>query len=211
MNLKLAAGLLAGGLLTAAPAFSSTVLIDFEGAGGGFGSIADYYNGGLDIPVSGPASSGPNYGVHFGLDLAAIAGSESVANAPGPGNTVMAVAGNGGDYSMSMGMGFNGLSFMYSALADTSVTVSFHSGPSQIFNLLANAGSCDIAGPAFCAWTLASLDLGGRVATAIDFGATSGVAGFDNLSVAAVPVPAAVWLMMSALGGLGVIRRKRAA
>ena len=209
MNLKLAAGLLAGGLLTAAPAFSTT--ITFEGAANGFGSIADYYNGGLDIPVSGPASSGTNYGVHFGLDLAAIAGSESVANAPGPGNTVMAVGGDGGDYSMSMALGFNGLSFMYSAIADTSVTVLFDSGLSQSFDLFANAGGCDPAGAAFCAWSLATLDLGGRVAKAVDFGATSGLAGFDNVDVKAVPLPAALWLMVSAFAGLGIARRKRAA
>lgn len=212
VNLKLAAGLLAGGLLTAAPAFSSTVVIDFEGAGGGFGSIADYYNGGLDIPVSGPASSGQNYGVHFGLDLIAVAGSDSVANAPGPGNSQMAVGGSGGDYSMSVAKGFDALSFFYSAVEDTSVTVSFLGGSSQTYTLAANTGSCDLVnGPALCMWNVASLDLGGRVATGVDFGATSALAAFDNVTVNAVPVPAAVWLMMSALGGLGVIRRKRAA
>jgi len=197
--------------MTAAPAFSNTVTVDFEGAGGGFGSIADYYNFGTDIPVNGTPSTGPYLGLHFGLDLAGIAGSEDVANAPGPGNTVMAVAGAGGDYAMTSVLCFNALSFAYSATNNTSVTVSFTGGSTQTYNLAATDSTCELTGPAFCVWSLATLDLGGRVATAVDFADTSGVAGFDNLSVNNVPLPAGVWLLVSALGGLGVLRRKRAA
>ena len=212
VNFKLAAGLLAGGLLMAAPAFSAT--IDFEGVANGFGSIADYYNGGQDIPVSGPASSGPNLGVHFGLDLGAFSDPDhfNFANDPAPGTSAMAVAGSGGDYAMTTSFGMRQLSFLYSATADTSVTVSFNTGPSQTYALAANSSGCDIVnGPAFCVWGVTSLDLGDRFATGVDFGATSGLAAFDNVSVSAVPLPAAAWLLMSALGGLGVIRRKRAA
>ncbi len=212
MNFKLAAGLLAGGLLTAAPAFSATV--DFEGVANGFGSIADYYNGGQDIPVTGTASSGPNYGVHFGLDLIAVSDPAHLtfANDPAPGTSAMGVGGSGGDYAMTVATGFNQLSFLYSATADTSVTVSFNTGPAQTYSLAANSGSCDLVnGPAFCMWSLTNLDLAGRIATAVDFGATAAVAAFDNVTVNPVPLPAAAWLMVSALGGLGVFRRKRAA
>ena len=88
---------------------------------------------------------------------------------------------------------------------------SDNTGPSQTYALAANSSGCDIVnGPAFCVWGVTSLDLAGRFATGVDFGATSGVAAFDNVSVSAVPLPAAAWLLMSALGGLGVIRRKRA-
>ncbi len=205
MNFKLAAGLIACGLLTAAPAFSATV--DFEGVANGVGSIADYYNGGTDIPVSGPASTGPNYGLHFGLDLIAVSDPDAAnfVNAPS-GTSAMAVGGNGGDYTMNA-PGLTSVSLFYSATADTSVNVSFATGASQIFTLAANDAACT-SGPAFCMWSLLTLDLGGRIATAVDFGATSGLAAFDNINVSAVPVPAAVWLLLSGLGALGVLRRK---
>jgi hypothetical protein len=189
-------------------------MINFEGVANGYGSIADYYNGGQDIPTIGAASSGPNYGVHFGLDLIAVddPGHLNFANEPTAGTSAMGVGGNGGDYAMTVASGFFGLSFLYSATSDTSVTVSFTTGPAQIFSLTANAGSCDLAnGPAFCMWNVANLDLGNRIATGIDFGATSGLAAFDDVTVAPVPLPAAVWLLISGLGGLGVFRRKLAA
>lgn len=48
--------------------------------------------------------------------------------------------------------------------------------------------------------------------TAIAFVGSAGVnyIGLDNVAVNAVPVPAAVWLLGSALGGLGFARRRRA-
>jgi hypothetical protein len=46
----------------------------------------------------------------------------------------------------------------------------------------------------------------------IQFGIPAGglAAGFDNVTVAPAPLPAAAWLMLSALGGVGAwARRKR--
>jgi hypothetical protein len=206
VNFKIAAGLAAG--LLSVPAFSAPVTINFEGVGNGYGSIADYYNGGTDIPVSGPASSGANYGVHFGLDLVAVDDPNNIANAPGPGATVMGVGGGGGDNSMTVASGFNQLSLYYSATSDTSITVSFTNGASQIYQLVANDGACG-AGPGFCNWTQTTLDLGGLFAKAIDFGATSGVGAFDNVTINPVPLPAGVWLLGSSLLGLGGMLRRR--
>jgi hypothetical protein len=149
--------------------------------------------------------------VHFGLDLIAVSdpSQANFANAPS-GNSAMGVGGAGGDYAMTVAAGFNLLSFFYSATDNTSVTVSFLNGTAQVFSLLANDGACT-NGPAFCMWSLANLDLGGQIATGIDFGATSGVAAFDNVDVNPVPLPAAGWLLMTGLGFLGALRRKRAA
>jgi hypothetical protein len=77
------------------------------------------------------------------------------------------------------------------------------------FTLTANNGACtDIA---LCQWSLASLDLNGVVGKSIQFSSTAGLAAFDNVSVNPVPLPAAAWLMISALGGLGAMRSKRSA
>lgn len=210
MKLRLTAGLLACGLLSVGPAFSGT--IGFEGVANGFGSIADYYNGGTDIPVSGTPSSGPNLGVHFGLDLAAVADPDHLTFAaiPGLGDSVMGVGGSGGDYAMTFATGSDHIAFQYSATADTMLSVAFTTGPAQLFTLLATNGGCDPSGPAFCSWTQATLDLAGRIATAMDFGATSGVAAFDNIDVTTVPLPAGVWLLGWGLGALGIARRRRA-
>jgi len=117
--------------------------------------------------VSGPASSGPNFGVHFGLDLIAASDPDNFNFANNPsGTSAMAVGGNGGDYSMVSAI-IRQLSFSYSATSDTTVTVSFTTGPSQTYTLAANDGSCT-SGPAFCMWNLATLDLGSRLATSVD-------------------------------------------
>ncbi len=208
MNLKVVAGILAAGLCAAAPAFSAT--IDFEGVAGGYGSIADYYNGGFDIPAIGTPGSGPNLGVHFGLDLIAVddPGQFNTSNLPS-GTSAMGVGGSGGDYSMTVAAGIQQLSFFYSATSDTSVTLSFVGGASQLYTLLANTGACDVSGPAFCNWTSMSLDLGGRIATGVDFAATSGLAAFDNVSVSAVPLPAAALLLPFGLAAIGGAARRR--
>ena len=63
MNVKLLS-VLAVGLLSAAPAFSAPVTVDFEGVNSYF-SINNYYNGGTD--ESG--NSGANLGIGFGGDV----------------------------------------------------------------------------------------------------------------------------------------------
>lgn len=207
MKLKLMSAL-AAGLLSAAPAFSAT--LDFQGAGE-YNFVQDYYNGG----TNDAGASGPNFGVSFGPDVLVVTNDDYFtyySNAPTPG--VMAAV--GADAALNVAAGFSGqVSFWYSASENTSIT--FYSGlngsGSELltFNLTANAqDGCSDA--AFCHWDFATLDLNGQIAQSIQFGGTAGLAGFDNISVAPVPVPAAGVMLLSALGGLGAIaRRKRAA
>ena len=208
MNVKLIS-VLAAGLLSAAPAFSATVTLDFEGASS-FQSIANFYNGGTDTG----GASGTNVGVLFGGDALALSNDELgpyFSNAPTPGSIMAPV---GADAALNAPIGFSGTaSFFYSSSAATSVSIfSGLNGTGTLLgtlNLLANSqtGCSDTL---YCHWDLASLDFGG-VAQSMLFGDAANVAGFDNVTIAPVPLPAAVWLLGSALAGFGGIARRRKA
>jgi len=136
------------------------------------------------------------------------------SNAPTPGAVMAAVDGDG---AMNVASGFLGqLSFYYSATQDTSVNVySGLNGTGDLLgtiNLAANATPANgcTADIAFCFWSTATFDFAG-LAKSVQFGSTAGVAGFDNVTINAVPLPAAGWLLLSALGGFGALRRKFAA
>ncbi len=111
-----------------------------------------------------------------------------------------------GGYSASLtatnGNSFIGsVSFFYSAVQAFTVDV-LDAGNSVLatLNLAANNGSCG-ASP-YCFWSEASLDFSGA-AKSIRFGGgydalnSTTIAGFDNITVNAVPVPAAGWLLAS--------------
>ena len=61
-----------------------------------------------------------------------------------------------------------------------------------------------------CFWSAATFDFAG-LAKSVQFGSAAGVAGFDNVTVNAVPLPAAGWLLLSALGGFGALRLQQPA
>ncbi len=199
VNFKLISAL-AAGLLSAAPAFSAPVTLDFEGASS-FGSIDGYYNGGTDQY----GASGPNLGVSFGLDALALSNDgvsgpgsngEFYSNAPSPG-TVMAVAGPSA--ALNVASGFVGeVSFYYSSSAASSVSLfSGLDGTGSLLGTISlDANGCADGSP-YCFWKLATLDFSG-VAQSIQFGGAS-LAAFDNVTVAPVPLPAAAWLLVSAL------------
>jgi hypothetical protein len=209
VNVKLIPAL-AAGLLCAAPTFAAPITFDFEGVTS-LASIGNYYNGGTDAA----GNSGSNLGTSFGDDALGLTNDELgpyYSNAPTPGGVMAAVGPNA---SLNMEWGFVGeTSFWYSAAEETAVSVwSGLNGTGELLGTLllsANAQSNGCSDTAFCYWSLASLSFSG-IAQSIQFGIESGslAPGFDNVSVTAVPAPAAAWLMLSALGGLGVWTRRR--
>jgi hypothetical protein len=121
----------------------------------------------------------------------------------------------GSDAALNAGAGLSfvdSVSFSFAAALDTTVGIwSDLNGTGSLlgtFNLAANQGGCSDS--PLCHWELASLDFSGA-ARSITFGDAANAAMFDNVTVNAVPLPAALWLMVSALGGLGIVRRKRVA
>jgi hypothetical protein len=215
MNVKLLPALAAVGLLSAAPAFSANVTLDFEGVNSYY-SINNYYNGGTD--QSG--NTGANVGISFGGDALGLVndgtgsgvGGAFFTNLPTSGSTIMAPV--GADAALNSTTGFAGqVSFYYSSTAAVDVNVyDGLNGTGTVlgtFSLLNNAQSNGCTDSAFCNWNLASLSFSG-VAKSIQFGSAAGLAGFDNVTVAPVPLPAAAWLLLSGLGGLStLVRRKR--
>jgi len=202
VKLKLMSAL-AASLLSATPAFAVT--LDFQGVGD-YNFVQDYYNGG----TNDVGASGANYGVSFGLDALVVTNNPDFtyySNAPSTG--VLSAVGS--DAALNVATGFTGnVSFWYSSAEETSVSVfSGLNGSGALlatFALTANA-QAGCSDTLYCNWTQTSLDLAG-IGKSIQFGTAVG-AGIDNVSVSEVPVPAAAWLLLSGLGGLGVFSRRK--
>lgn len=214
MNVKLLS-VLAVGVLTAAPAFSAPITLDFEGVNS-FLSINNFYNGGTD--QSG--NSGVNVGVAFGGDalglvndgLGSGVNGAYFTNLPNGSSTVMAPVGV--DAALNSATGFAGqVSFLYSAIDTAAINVyDGLNGTGTLlgtYTLLNNAQSNGCTDSTFCNWSLGTVTFAG-VAKSIQFGSAQGIAGFDDVTIAPVPLPAAAWLLLSGLGGLSsLVRRKR--
>ncbi len=199
MNTKLISALAATALLSAAPAFAAPVTLDFESVTTG-ASVGNLYIG---------------YGISFGGDVLGVVNDEFtqfISNAPSGVGAMSAVGPANALNAVGPGGGLQGaVSFFYSAADVSTVTVwSGLNGTGTAlasFDLTANAGGCSIDTP-YCMWTAATITFAG-FAKSVTFD-PSGFTAFDNVQVDAVPLPAAGWLLISALTGFGAWRRKRA-
>jgi hypothetical protein len=189
---------------------NAPVLLDFE-TPTSFASIAEYYNGGMDSA----GATGPALGVSFGLDALTVRNDDGAgpyfSNAPTP---VGALAPVGGDATMNVVAGFvDSISFHYSATQFVVQGVNVYAGLNATgdllasFNLVGNAqrGCSDTP---FCRFDQLTSTFAG-VAHSVTFGNAAGLAGFDNISITAVPEPETCAMMMAGLLALGFMVRRR--
>ncbi len=189
--------------LAAAPAFSAMVNIDFED----------------QISFSSLNLASAPYGITANAALLAFANDVDAAgnpvvnlsNTPTGGGVVMfatdPLPGERAAISITAGSFLNAVSFYYASPTAGTVTVRDAAGASLAsFSFAANLTS---ALP-YDTWTLANIAFAGA-ATSIDFTDIGGAA-IDNVSVSAVPLPAAALLFPLGAAALGAsARRKRKA
>ena len=192
---------------------NAPVLLDFE-TPTSFASIAEYYHGGMDSA----GATGPALGVSFGLDALTVRNDDGAApvggyfsHAPSP---VGALAPVGADATMNVAAGFvDSISFHYSSTAFVAQGVNVYAGLGATgdllasFNLVGNAqrGCNDTP---FCRFDRLSSTFAG-VAHSVYFGNAAGLAGFDNISITAVPEPQTYAMLMAGLLALGFMVRRR--
>lgn len=200
-----AAALLALGAAT--PAFATTTF-DFE-AVTSFASIADFYNGGAD----GAGKVGPALGVSFGGDALGLANDFDTyfTHAPSPIGVMTPV---GSDSALNAASGFaNSISFYYASNTAIAGGVQVWSGLDgtgsllRSFDLAANAQS-GCTDSAFCHFDVLSGAFDG-IARSVTFGNAANAAAFDNVTVAAVPEPSSVAMMVAGLVGVAAVARRR--
>lgn len=198
----------AASIFSATPAFSALVTVDFEGATS-FSAVDNYYSGG----------AGPNYGISFSPSALALSNDGSGPGTPdgrfysgAPTNGTVFFAPDSPAIA-NVNSGFVGTVDFYYSSKSTSTTVSVFDGFNGTGSLL---GSVTLtpnadADEVYDTWSLASVNFLGA-GRSIVFGDNAGQIAYDNVTVNAVPLPAALLLFpfgAAALGAAG--RRKKAA
>jgi len=222
--------------LSAAQAGADTGELPLTGLRSG-AFIQNYFNGGTDsVPTDG---IGPSLGFTFSANAtaqsAAAGGTGKVENNPVPslGDVLYFASSASTPAFMNYAGGFNSLSFDYSYSNNAGATgfAYLYSGLNGTGTLLdtitlgpATSGisACSSRLDAYCTWQAVSTGTFSGVAESVVFsgvvgghGATTAtpttITEFTGVTIAPVPLPAAVWLMLSGVSGLAAFRRRRTA
>jgi hypothetical protein len=202
---------LALGVAVSAGTMSQAAVLDFEGLGD-FEEVGNFYNGG----------AGTNFGVEFSQGSLAIIDSDAggggnIGNEPS-GETVLFFL-DAASAIMNVAAGFTtGFSFFYSSVQFAG-SVNVYDGLGATGNLLGSLNLAALgAGPgdpngSFSNWAAVGVLFSGT-AMSIDFGGVANQIAFDDVTLGsnvpgAIPVPASLPLLASALGLVGFLRRRK--
>ena len=196
-------------IAAAIPAVAAQTTIDFEGTGS-FGSVLDFYNGGLD----GSGNSGTNYGISFtasAVSLSNDALNNYFSNAPSAGTVMFAPD---SPAYLNATDGFTGsVSLYYSSAVAAPNSVNIFSGLNGTGNLLGSFSlnmnaqtGCTETG--FCNFEQSTVTFSGT-GKSISFDGAAGLTAFDNVAITPVPEPTTYALMMLGLAGIGMVARRR--
>jgi hypothetical protein len=226
---SLAAGALLG--LAVSQAHAATITLPLGNLHTG-ADILNYFNGGKDSVAND--GTGPNLGIAFSSNATvqkagsnAATGAGKFENEPsGQGEVLYFASANPATANaMNYAAGFSGVSFDYALASNSSSfngTVDIWSGLNGTGTLLdtlsltaaASTVGCTVRTDSYCTWSLATT-AGTQFGTAesVTFGtnSTAPFTEFDGvtLTTSPVPLPAAGWLLMSGLAGLGGLARCR--
>jgi hypothetical protein len=221
---------LGAGLVSASVQASTVLTLGGEHTGV---YIENYFLGGNDsLPSDG---TGPSIGFGFSSNAtvqkagdSANTGDGRFENNPSGQSEILAFAAynssgqlnTGGSY-MNFANGFSSVSFNYALSSNSSQfngSADIWSGLNGTGTLLGSialsatsaGNSCAVGTDSYCNWTGVSAAHFGGIAESVTFGATgtSDFAEFDGLQVTPVPLPAAAWLLISAVAGIAGFARK---
>jgi hypothetical protein len=227
MNQNTKRGLPASGLLlglVASQAMATTITFGTEA---NQAQIENYFNGGTDSL----GKSGPNDGVAFSLNAeslkAGVSGTQGTGtgkfeNLPSgaPGVLYFASVPTGTTSVMNVASGFSSISFNYSLLNNLSSedsTVQLWSGVNGTgtelgtLSLMASGTpvACTNGKDEFCSWSSVSAANFGLAKSVVYTGDAAVFTEYDNIKLAPVPLPGALLLLMSGVGGLAGFARRR--